>query len=174
MATETLAVTGVGASDDWTRTGGTDKPNAVSTNDGDTSYLQGNLALHPDQILTFADPSAVKAGDSITNVTVSVVAKKTGPGTGGFTFTCDDGGGATTRTVNNVEFTGSYVQFDNSNDTAPSGGAWTLAKLNALTTHMAQTQSQDTRATQVFATVTYTPAPVSTAHGNDISLGIGL
>lgn len=155
MATEVLAVNGVGAEDSFTNEGGANKPASVALpNDEDTTRITGQFPPLT-QRLTFANPTVIDADDTITNVTITVRAKDVGAGIATFTISQHDG---TNESTSGALNTGAgYADFTYSLNSPPSGGSWTLAQLQNLSTLISLTAGVPVLAvTTVFATVTYT------------------
>ncbi len=164
--TVTLSPNAVGNFDEWTLGAGADKVAAVSSNDGDTSYIKTSTQ---DYRQTFAFPGAsVPAGSTINSVTVKVVAKRTaGGGPNQINIVAEKGTGAADISDGSIEGVGpTYAEKTRTMLTNPfTPSAWTVSEVNSWTTggqgirfgvRLHQT-TNEVRVTQISVVVNYTP-----------------
>lgn len=166
MATEVLAVDGVGANDAWVVGGPYTKVAAVATpDDEDGTNINGTIGQIQD--LTFAN-SAIGAGDIINSVAITVRTRgAAGVGTPGDCAQIEGANVGTSFATNNA--IGYATVTETARVLAPDGGAWTLAKLNNLAARLRVNDDTAGVVTTLFATVNFTP----TGHYRLPLLGVG-
>lgn len=163
--TGNLVPSNVGNFNAWTQFGGTSKQDAVSTSNGDTSYV---FTATQNNAQTFIVPNAgVPVGATINSVTVVAVARLTGAGTPTFKIRAEKGAGAGNQDDGSSTYTptGSYATYTRQMNTNPfNGAAWTLAEVNAWTTRFGVIKSNSSgtvRVTQLYVVVNYTTGAAS-------------
>ncbi|QLG69612.1 MAG: internalin, putative [Candidatus Woesebacteria bacterium] len=161
-----LVATAIANYDQWTANVG-DKVTAVSTNDGDTTYIT-NSGNGQRQSFTFSN-AGVPAGATINSVTLNVVAKE-GQGGAKLKLLVEKGPSDGDRSVgSDNNLTGSYATYSRVMPTNPfTGAAWTLAEVNSWSVKFGVENSANKTAivTQIYLIVDYTeasPTPIPTS-----------
>lgn len=150
MASQTLAVQ---PDTVWTLTGGINRTVAVALPDDDgTSFISG-IGLQVTDA-TVDNPSLGPA--TITNVQV-VARGLTTPIADTLVIAASDDAWANSSTSSPV-LTTSYADYSLNMATAPSGGAWSPAKLNSLALRLTSPDINTARVTSWYVIVTYVPA----------------
>jgi hypothetical protein len=156
----TLAPSGIGAYDHWTANTGS-RTSAVSTNDGDSSYIDTASWTE-----TFDFANAGIPGNAVVNsVTLQTLARATASGAS-LWLAAENGGAPNLGSANAL--TTSYQTFSRAMTTNPlTGNPWTASEVNGWTTSFGvrgTAGSAAPRVTQTSVVVTYTPF-VSTDSG---------
>lgn len=131
MATETLEMTLIADTDQWTLGAGANKVIAVNSPDDDiTSYIYSGTAAQ-EQKYTVANPSSIRAGDVINFVRSSyrAISENGDPDT--ITRVNQILGGSENAGDNNL-LDGSWTTRTQDWTTKPGGGAWTTADVNSV------------------------------------------
>lgn len=167
FASEQLDISGVGSDDDWTLDGAASKAIALSDT-SDTSGIVSDPGAVQD--LAFTNPAVVDGDDEITNVTVTVRVKWMIAQATTLDYVVGDGTGTspgTFDTAGNSDFVDETISMDS----PPSGGSWTLAKLQGLVIELTAPGVFGTTfyVSKVKAVVTYTP--VSASSGSRSRIG---
>lgn len=163
--TVTLSPSAVGNFDQWTLGAGTSKVTAVSSNDGDASYIKTSTQGYRQ---TFAFPGAsVPAGSTINSVTVKVVARRTTGGINQIDLVAEKGTGTSDISDGSILGVGAtYAGKTRTMLTNPfTASAWTVSEVNSWTTggqgirfgvRLDET-TNEVRVTQISVVVDYTP-----------------
>ncbi|MBI5127730.1 hypothetical protein HZA76_04725 [Candidatus Roizmanbacteria bacterium] len=178
--TPSISATAIGNYDEWIANTGT-KVNAVSTNDGDTTYIT-NSTNGQRQSFTFSS-SSISAGSSINSVTLNVIAKE-GEGGSKLKLLVEKGSLVADRSVgSDNNLTGSYATYSRIMTTNPfTSAAWTLSEVNSWTVKFGVENGANkiARVTQIYLIVDYTdsaptntPTPTSTPTPTPISTSFG-
>jgi len=159
-ATVTLYANGVGNFDQWTLGAGASKVAAVSSSDGDTSYIN-TATLENRQ--TFGFPgAAVPAGSTINSVTVSVQAKRNAAGgTNQYNIVAEKGTGPTDVSDDSVLIGAGNNYATNSRTMATNpftSAVWTDSEVNTWGIYFGvRCNAGQVRVTEIYLIVDYTP-----------------
>lgn len=177
--TGNLIPSGVGNYDQWRAQpnpdNATKRVNAVSTNDGASSYIDSTTNNKAE---TYVVPgSGVPAGSTITAVTLRVVASEASAGAT-IRLRVENGTGAGMQSDGaDQSLTMTYQPYTRAMPTNPlTSSAWTVAEVNSWTTRFGVVRTNATggtpRVTQLYVTVDYTP-PITGSLGVELSANGG-
>lgn len=157
----TLNPSSVGTYDSWGVNTGP-KTTAVSSNDGDTTYINTSI-----QAQTFGFGGAsIPSGATNISVTLHAFAKEVSGSTGNIMLMEENGASQSMDGGHNL--TSSYADYTNTFATDPSGGAWSAAEVNNWTTKFGvfnnSTGGTIPRVTQIYGVVSYALAANSGSH----------
>jgi hypothetical protein len=155
---EDIEPTGVGTYDSWINVGGATKVASV-TDDVDNNYIYCTSSKDHYQDFNLSDPGDIEAGDTIDSVVTYWRGRKSGIGPAA--AICNQVYGASKNTGYEPTLTTSWTDFTEAFTTAPGGGSWTLAIVNALVVQMDATERDATnypQSTKIYLRLFYTPA----------------
>jgi hypothetical protein len=166
VATETLAMSAVDTTSNWTNVGGADKVASVAADDGDTSYVQSNASNTLEQGWVAAASTAVGASDAISQIVISARAQRSAVTNVSLSGRLGVGASFTSVTSGST-FNGSYQTISLTYTTRPGGGSWTQSDVQGglivRLKNQASVAGTDIRVTRLTLVITYTPAPVGRA-----------
>ena len=152
----------------WANTGGSTHYVSVSEVTPNTTTYISSATSNANALFDITNPAV---SGTITSVQVTVMARETGGNSARVLRTLISNGTTTVQgaTAHNPINNATYGTFSDTFATNPSGGAWTWSDLTNLKVGcVLGTGGTNThRVTNIYVTVTYTPATLTVAQGSD-------